>query len=138
MFRCLVFFPLIALLGTFAFLPQDSSSPKSAPFSIPPDVSAQTNPVHPTAASTALARKMYGYDCAMCHGADGDGKGDMAADLKTHMKDYRDPASLKGMTDGDLFYIIQKGKGEMPGEGDRAKPEQIWGMVTLVQSFGKK
>lgn len=137
MFPSLVFFPLIALLG-LPFLSQDSSSAKPAPFSIPPDVAAQTNPVHPTAAAMALTRKMYGYDCAMCHGASGDGKGDMAADLKTPMKNYQDPASLKGMTDGELFYIIEKGKGEMPGEGDRAKLEQLWNMVTLVRSFGKK
>jgi hypothetical protein len=42
------------------------------------------------------------------------------------------------MTDGELFYIIQKGKGEMPGEGDREKPEALWNMVTLVRSFSKK
>jgi hypothetical protein len=62
----------------------------------------------------------------------------MASSLKTKMRDYRDSASLKDMTDGDLFYIIEKGKGEMPGEGDREKPEQLWNMVTLVRSFGKK
>jgi len=86
----------------------------------------------------ALARKMYGYDCAMCHGKVGDGKGDMAASLKTPLKDWRDPASLKGMTDGELFYIIQKGKGEMPGEGDRQNADGIWNTVTLVRSFSKK
>jgi mono/diheme cytochrome c family protein len=107
-------------------------------FSVPADIASQTNPVHPTAAGLALARKMYGYDCAMCHGKAGAGDGDMAEGLKTKMKDYRDPASLQGMTDGELFYIIGKGKGEMPGEGDRAKPEQIWTMVALVRSFGKK
>ena len=43
------------------------------------------------------------------------------------------------MTDGELFYIIQKGKGDnMPPEGDREKPDGIWNMVTLVRSFAKK
>ena len=43
------------------------------------------------------------------------------------------------MTDGELFYIIQKGKGDiMPPEGDRQKPDAIWNMVTLVRSFAKK
>ncbi|MFZ0661423.1 MAG: c-type cytochrome [Acidobacteriaceae bacterium] len=128
----------IALLGAVPFLPQSASPPKEAPFSIPPDISALTNPVHPTAAGMAQAKKMYGWDCAMCHGKDGGGNGDMASQLKTKLKDYRDPAALKGMTDGDLFYIIQKGKGEMTGEGDREKPEAIWNMVTLVRSFSKK
>lgn len=138
MIRSLTLFPIIALLGAIPFLSQDSSPSKPAAFAIPPDIAAQTNPVHSTAASLALARKMYGYDCAMCHGKDGDGKGDMAADLKTQMKNYQEPTALKSMTDGELFYIIQKGKGEMPGEGDRQNTDQIWNMVTLVQSFAKK
>jgi mono/diheme cytochrome c family protein len=128
---------VIALLGGVPFLTQDSTS-KPVAFSVPPDIAAKTNPVRPTSAGLAQARKMYGYDCAMCHGKEGDGKGDMAADLKTPMRNYQDPASLKGMTDGELFYIIQKGKGEMQGEGDRQGPEQIWNMVSLVRSFGKK
>jgi mono/diheme cytochrome c family protein len=116
---------------------QDTAA-KPAPFVVPPAIAAQTNPVHPTEAGMAQVRKIYGYDCAMCHGANGDGKGDMAADLKTPMKNYQDPTALKGMTDGELFYIIQKGKGEMPGEGDRAKTDEMWNMVTLVRSFAKK
>lgn len=143
--RGLALFPVIALLGTASFFSHDSSfflaqdsSAKPAPFVVPPDIAAQTNPVHPTPEGMAQARKMYGYDCAMCHGTSGGGDGDMASGLKTKLKDYRDPASLKGMTDGELFYIIEKGKGDMPGEGDREKPEQLWNMVTLVRSFAKK
>ncbi len=138
MIRYIASFSVIVLLGAVPFLPQDQSPAKSATFTIPPDIAAQTNPIHPTTEGLAKAKKMYGYDCAMCHGANGDGKGDMASSLKTPMKDWHDPASLKGMTDGDLFYIIQKGKGEMPPEGDRQNAEGIWNMVTLVQSFSKK
>ena len=138
MFRVLSLLSVIALLGAAPFVPQDSSPSKPVAFSVPPDVAAQTNPVHPTPEGLAMARKMYGYDCAMCHGKDGDGKGDMAASLKSPLKDYHDPTSLKGMTDGELFYIIQKGKGEMPGEGDRQNANQIWNMVSVVKSFGKK
>ncbi|HEX5234701.1 MAG TPA: cytochrome c [Silvibacterium sp.] len=137
MFKYLALVPVIALVGAVPFLRQDAPA-KPVAFSIPADIAAQTNPVHPTPAGMAAARKMYGYDCAMCHGANGNGKGDMAADLKTPMKNYEDSAALKQMSDGELFYIIEKGKGEMQGEGDRAKPEQLWNMVTLVRSFGKK
>jgi mono/diheme cytochrome c family protein len=138
MIRDLSLLSVIALLGTVPFLPQDSSPSKPVAFSVPPDIASQTNPVHATAEGLAMARKMYGYDCAMCHGKEGDGKGDMAASLKTAMKNYQDPIALKGMTDGEIFYIIQKGKGEMPGEGDRQNTNQIWNMVSLVKSFGKK
>jgi mono/diheme cytochrome c family protein len=99
---------------------------------------AQANPVKPTPDSIAQGKKVYGYDCAMCHGAEGDGKGDLAVDMKLKLLDYRDPASLKDKTDGDLFQIIQKGKGAMPQEGDRAKPEGIWNLVNYIRLFAKK
>ena len=53
----------------------------TAAFVIPPDIAKQANPVKPTAASIADGKQMYGYDCAMCHGADGSGKSDLAADM---------------------------------------------------------
>lgn len=97
-----------------------------------------TNPVKSTAEGRAHAAKMYGYDCAMCHGANGNGKGDLAAQLKLDLKDWTDPAALQTKTDGELFYIIKNGEGQMPAEGDRAKTDDLWNMVVLVRSFSKK
>lgn len=116
----------------------DKSATGAAPFVIPPDIAKQPNPVKATAASIAAGKQMYGYDCAMCHGADGSGKGDLAADMKLTLKDYRDAAALKDVTDGEMFYIIQKGKGDMPSEGDRQKPDGIWNMVNYIRSLSKK
>jgi mono/diheme cytochrome c family protein len=120
----------------FALSPQQPTA-DPAP-SIPADAAQLVNPVKPTPESRALAKKMYGYDCAICHGANGNGKGDLAADMKPALKDYTDPAALKDMSDGELFYIIKNGKGQMPSEGDRQKPEGIWNMVVLVRSFSNK
>ncbi|MGH9731957.1 MAG: c-type cytochrome [Candidatus Acidiferrales bacterium] len=148
----------VLVLFGIAGLPQQSSKPSQAAspaqqtekpaaqtdksaapaFVIPPDVAKQVNPVKPTAASIADGKQMYGYDCAMCHGADGSGKGDLAADMKLTLKDYRDAAALKDVTDGEMFYIIQKGKGDMPSEGDRQKPEGVWNLVNYIRSLSKK
>ena len=38
----------------------------------------------------------------MCHGVNGAGKGDVAADLKLKMNGETDPALLKNRTDGEL------------------------------------
>jgi mono/diheme cytochrome c family protein len=125
-------FPVLSLL---AFLPQQPASPPAA---IPVEAAKMANPVKPTPESQARAKKQYGYDCALCHGENGNGKGDVVADLKLTLKDYTDPAALKDLSDGEIFYIIKNGKGQMPSEGDRAKPEEIWNMVILVRSFAKK
>jgi mono/diheme cytochrome c family protein len=136
------FFVLLTLL-LFAPSPQQPAAPPAttpvpAAPAIPPEAIHMVNPVRPTAESQAHVKKIYGYDCAMCHGANGNGKGDVVADLKLTLKDYTDPAALKDMTDGELFYIIKNGRGQMPGEGDRAKPDDLWNMVILVRSFSKK
>ncbi len=108
----------------------------AAPFVVPPDLMGKTNPVKPTPEGLAHAKKVYGYDCAICHGANGDGKGDIASSMKTPMKDFADP-SVQGKSDGELFYIIQKGKGEMPPEGDRGKPDDMWNLVSYIRTFKK-
>jgi mono/diheme cytochrome c family protein len=104
---------------------------------IPPDAMQRTRPAKPTPEGMVHAKKMYGYDCEVCHGATGNGKGDLAVQSKLPMKDWTDPAVLKGRTDGELFYIITNGEGDMPAEGNRAKPEDIWNMVAILRSFSK-
>lgn len=96
------------------------------------------NPVKPSPEGLAAARKIYGYDCSMCHGSKGDGKGDVVESMKLTMHDWREPASLQGKTDGEIFYIITKGKGKMIGEGDRVSETVRWNLVNLVRSYSKK
>ncbi len=103
----------------------------------PEDV-AKKNPVPPTPEGLAQARKLFGYNCAMCHGKSGDGKGDLAADMKLDLRDWRDASSIEKMTDGELFWIVSVGKGKMPGEGDRTPEKTRWNFVNLVRSFAKK
>jgi mono/diheme cytochrome c family protein len=120
-------------------LAQQAAAQAPAPeFKIPPAEAKRPNPVKPTPASIASGKHTYTTQCAMCHGANGDGKGDLAADMKLNLRDYRDPDSLKDMTDGELFYILTKGKGDMPGEEDRMKPEQLWNLVNFIRSLAKK
>jgi mono/diheme cytochrome c family protein len=133
---------LLALLFlVFALWAQKDQPPAKTPApesKIPPEDAAKVNPVKPTAESLAKGKKMYGYDCAMCHGKDGDGKGDMASDFK-NVTDFTNPDALKNRTDGELFYLTRNGKGDnMPPEGDRAKNDDIWNMVNYIRSFKKK
>src|SRR5262245_39498611 len=104
----------------------------------PPAAAERKNPVKATPEGIAAVKKIFGYDCAMCHGLAGDGKGDVAASMNLTLKNWRDSGALAGMSDGDVFDIIMKGKGKMPGDGDRLTPEKAWNMVHYVRSFAKK
>jgi mono/diheme cytochrome c family protein len=131
----------LLLLSSSASTAQEIKTPDKAAdaeFKVPPEIAKQANPVKATPESIALGKKKYGVDCAMCHGKTGDGKGDLATDMNLKIPDYHDPAALKDKTDGELFYIIQKGKGDMPAEGDRAKKDDIWNLVNYIRSLAKK
>ena len=131
--------PLLVLLAFVSFsLSMQQPAVTPAPSTIPAEAAHLVNPVKATAESQTRAKKMYGYDCAMCHGPNGNGKGDLAGEMKPPLKDYTDPAALKDISDGELFYVIKNGKGQMPPEGDRAKPDDLWNMVILMRSFAKK
>ncbi len=131
MLKSFLLFAVLLIVGPQAV------PPPTAPAAIPPEAVQMTNPGKSTPESMAHTKKMYGYDCAMCHGENGNGKGDFAVQSKLAVKDWTDPAVLKGKTDGELFYIISKGQGSMPAEGDRAKPEDMWNMVVMIRSFAK-
>ena len=117
--------------------PQEAQAPAEE-YKIPPEDVDRHNPVKPTEEGLAQARKLYRYHCVMCHGALGDGKGELAETMKLTLRDWRDPEALKIMKDGELFYIISIGKGKMVGEGDRQKEEMRWNLVRVVRSFAKK
>jgi mono/diheme cytochrome c family protein len=120
--------------------PQDTKPGQEngpAKFKVPAEEASRKNPVASTAGSIADGKKFYGFDCAACHGNDGDGKGDLVESMKLKLRDWRDPAALKDFTDGDVFYIINKGTGQMAGEEGRMKPEQVWGMVNYIRSLAK-
>jgi mono/diheme cytochrome c family protein len=112
--------------------PPDKSS-GSITGAIPIDAVQKPNPVKVTTDSVARGKRQYGYDCAMCHGKAGDGKGDVATDMKLNVGDFTNAGTLKNRTDGELFYIIKNGRGQMPPEGDRGNPKLIWDMVNYVR-----
>jgi mono/diheme cytochrome c family protein len=104
---------------------------------VPAEDAQKENPVKPSPESLAKGKKTYAIDCAMCHGENGDGKGDMSDTVK-NITDFTAPDAMKNRTDGELFYVIRKGKGEMPPEGERAKNDDIWNLVNYIRSLKKK
>jgi len=74
----------------------------------------------------------------MCHGKEGDGKGEIAKEMKLTMADFTHPDTLKERTDGEIFYIIKNGHNDMPAEGTRVKAEEAWDLVNYVRAFAKK
>jgi mono/diheme cytochrome c family protein len=116
-----------------------TTPPATTPAASPaPAPVKKENPVKSSPEVLAAAKKVFGYDCAMCHGESGNGKGDLVESMSLKMKDWHDPAVLTGLSDGEIFDLIVKGKDKMVGEGDRLAPAKVWGLVHYVRTFAKK
>lgn len=131
-----------ALLSLTTLSAQQAQPPQkvtpSSYAAIPVEAAKQANPVKSSPESLARAKKWWTMDCAMCHGAAGDGKGSLAADMKLQIADFTNPATLKDRTDGEIFYIIKNGHEDMPPEGNRIKADENWDLVNYVRSLSGK
>ena len=84
MLKSILLFFAVALLAVACLPLQGRGAQQSAPapaltppqtVATPPAAAAK-NPVKPTAESQAKAKAVYGIDCAVCHGDNGNGKSD--------------------------------------------------------------
>jgi mono/diheme cytochrome c family protein len=127
--------PFLLLSTAVLFVIAPTPTPTLAAGGPPQD----NNPVKPSAAAREKAKKLYGMDCAMCHGDNGNGKTDLATSMQLTLTDWTDPKSLATMSDKELFDAIRKGKGEkMPPEDvSRAKDEEIWALIAHIRNFSK-
>src|SRR5207302_6739108 len=83
---------ILRVLGTgfvmsFGVLCAQQNAPQEKQAETPPPATAaaaakKDNPVKATPEVLAAARKIFGYDCAMCHGSNGDGKGELVESMK--------------------------------------------------------
>ena len=106
----------------------------------PPAPSQEGNAAKAKAAnaSAARAKEIYNFDCAICHGANGNGKTDIATSMQMTMSDFSDPKTLEGKTDDQLFDVIRKGKDKMPAEdAARAKNDEIKGIIQYIRGLSK-
>lgn len=123
---------LVLLFSVGALLAQTASNGSC---SNPDTVAKMVNPVKLTPESLALGKKYYGYDCAMCHGATGNGKGEV--DTGEKLPDLSNPVTLRDKTDAQLFCSLKMGKGHMPVEPARTSQNDLWSLVLYVRSLAK-
>ncbi|MGA8089583.1 MAG: cytochrome c [Terracidiphilus sp.] len=84
----------------------------------------------------AKAKRVYNMDCALCHGATGDGKTDIAKDMQLTLDDWTDPKALATQSDEALINVIRKGKGKMPPEDTgRATNDEVRGLVVYIRKL---
>ncbi len=82
--------------------------------------------------TAADAKATFGSKCASCHGLTGAGTTAKGKEMK--LKDMRG-AEVQGMTDDQLYHIIAKGKGKMPGYEKSLGADMCHQLVTYIRSL---
>lgn len=123
--------------------PPPAATPTAAPlpprvFAISPQDRDRKNPVKFTQTSVDRGKKIYMTQCALCHGKNGDGKGEIVEEMKITPPDFTKPETLKNRTDGELFAIIGVGKEPMPAQTGRMTDQHRWNLVNFLRSVAGK
>jgi mono/diheme cytochrome c family protein len=100
------------------------------------------NPLHGDAANLAAGRRLYEKDadpaCHLCHGIKGDGMGPLAQQFDPRPRNFACKATVNGIPDGQLFWIIRNGSPgtSMPAFGG-LREDQVWQIVLYLRALAR-
>ena len=99
----------------------------------------QSAPPKKTPELLTQGKKLYEQNCVTCHGAKGDGKGQLGTALKPPPSDFTKPFNQWPLSKGDLkkvFEVITKG---IPNTSmvkwDQLSEQERWALVYFVVEF---
>ena len=95
-------------------------------------MSGLANPTPPNPASLLNGRKYYAINCAVCHGATGQGNGPAAPYGMAQISLVND--RVRGLSDGYLFGMIRNGRGLMPTY-NRIEELDRWDVVNYIRGL---
>jgi len=126
----------IAMAGQEATPPPPPPPRKPTTVTVPASEKGRQNPVPNVPEAVEAGRVLFQSQCHHCHDKRGSGHGDLAKELGMTMADFSNPKWQAKRTDGELFYILGHGCGDMPAE-KRLLEQQKWETVLFIRTLGK-
>ena len=130
---------------TLLRLPPPNSVPVSSPIGevLPAFTQAQldsaaatlTNPLPATPEVQARGAAVYANQCAVCHGAQGEGTGSVVGPGRFPLGPVLNAGLATGRSDGYLYAIIRVGRGLMPAYGERIGHDDRWAVVHYLRQL---
>ena len=93
------------------------------------------NPIALNDKSTERGKEVYNQNCAACHGDNIEGLAAEAAGLEMSPPNLK--KRLRTHSDGDFFWKIKEGRGDMPSFNDDLSDEQVWEVINYIRGEAK-
>lgn len=97
----------------------------------PKEAAEMKNPIVLDTASARKGKEAYLDNCATCHGENLEGLKADEAGLDIDSPNLKE--RLKTHTDGDFFWKINEGRGEMPPFKDGLSDEEKWQIINYIR-----
>jgi hypothetical protein len=107
----------------------------AAGWDVPADKKSKNSFIKFNDASAKEGEVLYNKNCASCHG--NPSKGNVLKSLKPTPPDLASDGTQK-LTDGELFYILNTGRGLMPTFKNVLSENERWKVIAYMRSFNKK
>ncbi len=126
---------IILMLTGVVFLLMFSNVCLAHKWKAPEKAVKMVNPIAIDDQSLTLGKNSYAQNCADCHGIDAKGMSAESAGLDKSPSNL--PKRLKTHSDGDFFWKIQHGKGDMPSFKESLDDKEIWSIINHIKSLIK-
>jgi mono/diheme cytochrome c family protein len=97
----------------------------------PEEAAEMANPVASDEESVRRGKEVYNNICAACHGEDLEGL--KAEETGLEMDTPNLKHRLKTHSEGDFFWKINEGRGEMPSFKDELTDEEMWHIINHIR-----
>ena len=98
---------------------------------VPKEAAEIQNPIAGNEKSAARGKETYLQNCAACHGDNIEGMNAQEVGLEMDTPNLK--KRIKTHSDGDFFWKIQEGKGDMPSFREDLPDDQIWDVINYIR-----
>ena len=130
----------VLLAASFTVSARQAPAPKAGGWTLPPNAADEKNPFADDAKAVETGKTLFKKHCERCHGPGGKGDGpDADPDVQEDM-DLTVARRAARNPDGVVFYKAWNGrsKPKMPAVKDDLTKEQLWQIVSYVQTLRQK